>query len=112
MRYSKQTLDYFYRMDHRGEMVAPSIDSGLVYNANKTEVIRIMLAIENANVKTARFLAQASVATVAICAFVCEWLETRPVADIKTLTINQLLIELDLPKLKSHAAALVLQALK
>ena len=119
MRHSEQTLRYFHDRARLGPALADGQRclqgrAGRQDHGACVELWLIMAAKRQkgaALIASARFLALGSVATLASCAWLTEWLEGRSLQEAARLSVETIQTALGLNRGQRHAVSLVKYAL-
>lgn len=114
MRYSAKVLHYFNDPTHVGILPEDSLSvgTGKVGTLASGDVVQLQIEVHNNSITAAKFQAQASPVTIAVCAWMSEWLLKKPLTTAQTLSKNEIMLALELPVLKQHCILLVVQALQ
>jgi nitrogen fixation protein NifU and related proteins len=109
--YSGKVLDHFHHPRCAGEISQPS---AIVEVTNPVcgDVLKLWLAISSDRVASARFKVAGCVPAVACGSWLAEWIQGKPLAELRPLSPSQIEAALDgLPPASTHASALASEAL-
>lgn len=113
-RYREKVLHYFNATKNIGTfpITEKNIATGKAGNITGGDVVQLQIKFnEQGIVDGARFKAYGSAATIAICAWLTEWLEGKNLSQIQELNHTMIMAALELPATKAHCALLVMDAL-
>jgi len=107
--YPQQLLQYFYHLEHAGELTAAPIYVMEQGTVEQGDIVRFYVKLENQRIIQARFKAYGSVAIIAGGEYVCRWLEGKNIQEAAEIQASQILTALGLSSLKNHTAVLLTQ---
>jgi nitrogen fixation NifU-like protein len=110
--YSAKVLDHFHHPRNVGEIAHAT---AVVELANPVcgDVIKLWVRVQAGRITEAKFKVVGCVPAVACGSWLAEWMAGKPLADLVSLTPDQIEAALDgLPQASKHAAALASAALK
>ena len=103
-RYSETLLHYFYHLEHAGSLVGDHVYAAEQGNAAQGSHIKLYIALEDVMISQARFKCYGSVISLAVCEFVCRWLEGKTVQQLAQLDTQLILQALELTEIHQHVA--------
>lgn len=114
MKYSNQILQHFNLPHGVGQFdqTEPDIYTAQVGSVNRGDLVQLQLKIIDDTIIAAKFKAQASVATIAICSWLIEKISGQSIAEAQQLTHLEMMSALQLPSVKKHCVVVVLEALQ
>ena len=110
--YSERVLDHFHNPRNVGEL---DNATAVVEASNPAcgDVMKLWVVVQGGKVVEARFKTAGCVPAVACGSWLTEWIMGKPVADLHTLTTDQIEVALEgLPPASKHAAMLAVEVLK
>ena len=110
--YSEKVLDHFHNPRNVGEIIRPT---AVVEVANPIcgDVLKLWVVVQEGKIAEARFKAAGCVPAVACGSWLTEWMAGKPLADLVSLTPDEIEAALDgLPPASKHAAVLAADALR
>lgn len=110
--YSEKVLDHFHHPCHVGEIDNPT---AMVEAANPVcgDTLKLWVGVENGKITEVKFKAAGCVPAIACASWLAEWVSGKPLADLSTLTTDQIDAALDgLPAASRHAAVLASDVLR
>lgn len=113
-QYSDAVLQRYYHSDYCGVIEAgEGVGVAQVGTAESGEVLRIHVQLNPTGVITqVRFKAQGCAALIAAADWVCERVDQQPSQVLASFSHEELIQELDLPRVKIHSALLAMDAMK
>ena len=110
--YSEKVLDHFHNPRNVGEIIRPTAVVE-VTNPACGDVLKLWVVVENGTISEAKFKAAGCVPSVACASWLTEWVVGKNLADLPSLTPDQIEAALDgLPPASQHAAVLASDALR
>lgn len=112
--YSDAALQRYYHSDYCGVIGdGPGVGSAQLGTAESGEVVRMQVQLDEAGViRQVRFKAQGCCALIASAALLCELADQQSSHVVATISHEEIIKTLDLPRVKIHSAVLALEALK
>lgn len=116
MKYSKKILEHFYQPLNVGDFTMSEIASAKILTGesgaiSSGDLVKLQLLVQDNIIKDARFKVYGGVVTIACASWITEWLKNKTLDQAKQITLDEIMESLEVPKLKSYAASLVLTAL-
>lgn len=107
--YNDKITELFLNPQHAGLLTDTDIDIQ-VGTPGHSDVIRLMLKIENNMITSARFLADGRMTSIATAEYLCQQCEQQPVSTLTNITYRDISQALDLPQIRISSALLAEEA--
>ncbi len=109
--YSAKVLDHFHHPRYAGELEQPTVTVE-VTNPVCGDVLKVWLLLCGDRVSSATFKVAGCVPAIACGSWLVEWIQEKPVAELRPVSASQIEEALDgLPPASRHASALAAEAL-
>ncbi len=112
--YSEKIIHYFENSNYSGEFATglTNVYTGKAGDERNGDVVQIQLQIKDNKIIDTKFKAYGTVVTIAITAWLAEFVIGKTLEQIQSITTESIASALELSNLRIHSALLVIAALK
>lgn len=108
--YNDLITELFLHPQHAGCLAHPTVTTQ-AGSPGQSDVLELQLQITDHIVEQARFRAHGKLTTIAAGEYLCQWIEQKPVEQLKVLKAQHIIEALQLPSTRISSAILAQQAL-